>query len=1269
MTFQVDQNKQTPYDPIFDEMTEKYGLPGGLLKTTALIENRNNIQNRVSPKGASGVMQVMPANYKSLGITNPNDPRQSIEGAAKLYTQLLSQYDGDVGAAMAHYNGGTTSGKRYQEGKALNPETTEYIKYASPYLESVGKPSKYAQSIESAADVQLGGLAPSDLPLPQDYETGEGYAESLNDKFERELQEESKFFQLSLDDALKYGYKQTLTSAIGHAWDREEDPNFELSQEQFDAIKRQFPQGLSEGQEQRVYNSRSEADLQFNLERISTDNDFARRLGNQSGADAVGGYAGLFAGSMFDPAALPLGTFGLAGRAIKGGGAVASVGRGAIEGATATAIVSPAIQMIDKGHVDGREMLLNVAAGSMMGGIMNGAAAKVFGKHEAAWTRETEQPTVGRAEQSPDYQPQPEMAEGHVVNFNDAVDTSVAADGSIVGVGPTAVNRAAQSWDESVTPEMQRVLDRRKLWYGNETRQKVTGWADSEGVKLANSQDKVARFVGAMWAGNAAGIGRTEARNAATIKSMLNEQLRHTHIARIKEVYEGYLTPAEKLDYMAGGSADAQARFSKEVQMERYRHRLYRNEHEGSSDGYTSDAPAAVQRAAKVVDDMYSDTKAMHQQADTRHADQLRDSDPIGYIEQRTDFNKLQTLSPGERKAFLDMVKDDYHAEATAKINKMREERDAWIEQAYKRAEQALDGAAAKGEPKKAEWVDAFLKDPQAYFDKHIEAMSKKLHDQMDKRASHWWENAISNPEMRYQNSEAGLITLMREMSDEWFTGREVDADLVKSFQKSVTEKWADTSRRELNMLNSRTVDGKEVHLLDMFQHDIFSTMTRNINDTSGRVAMAKMGWKNDQDVADTLTALAQSGSTPRELQAAKQISDIILNRAGGLDDSPLVQSISNLTHAAMMGKLATSLVADIPTMVGNLGIGGMAKAMGKMTASVVDGSLFVKNGRMTKLGSDLDAYLVGLTGHDHQLWVPQQLNSDGMAMEAGGSLLRRSAAASRMTNTLSGANAMSRMIGTAVTQTTTKAFHKLLRTGKGISENRLADVGLHGKELARVKKQFDKHAGAKDFGLDKWDDPFAREQFVSAVHRFTNQNRIDAQYAGELPKWTRDNMLGVLFARFRAIGIRAQEKILVRNLTLGDSNTAAMLVSGLAWASFLAYARIHLDAATSKDGKKVLDDRLNPMGFADTVMRLSSVMGLGSELTGLADLMTGGGVVGGSDTPLTGAVGNLTGAATSIGKAATGAGTWEQAASANFKLLPGSNTYILMGAKKALED
>src|SRR5699024_9014258 len=208
---------------------------------------------------------------------------------------------------------------------------------------------------------------------------------------------------------------------------------------------------------------------------------------------------------------------------------------------------------------------------------------------------------------------------------------------------------------------------------------------------------------------------------------------------------------------------DVQARFSREVQLERYRHRLYRAEH-GDSKGYVSEAPAPVQQAAASLDELMGRAKKMHLDADTEHASILKDMDSVGYIEQRPDFIKINRASPEHKKAFLDMVKDDYHAEATAKINKMRSERTEWIEATYKRAEQQIDKP----------WVDAFLKDPEGYFDKHIELLSKKIHGEMDKRASHWWENALRNPEERYQNSEASLLTLAREMSDEWFTGREV---------------------------------------------------------------------------------------------------------------------------------------------------------------------------------------------------------------------------------------------------------------------------------------------------------------------------------------------------------------------------------------------------------------------------------------------------------------------------------------------------------------
>lgn len=1261
--FRVDMNKPTEYDGLAKKTEEAYGLPEGLTKLVLMIENRNNPRrDAVSPAGAEGLMQIMPANKKNLGITDSFDPEQAFMGAGKLLADALKRYDGNVGAALADYNGGPKAAERYLAGEALHPETKQYLDFAQEYLQSANPTTSYGDTVINAGINQVEAQAPSDLYQNEEQPLS-AFVTGLDEETERRLQDEAKFYDLSLNDAVKFGFKDTLTSAISHAFEREEDANYVLGDEQFNQVKQQFPQGLSADQEARIRNSRSQADFEYNVERVRQENDFGQRMATQMGWNAAGAYAGVMAGGLFDPAALPLGTFGAAGRLIKGSSALASAGRMAAEGAAATAIISPVVQQIDKGSVDAGLVLQHMGTAAAFGGglglVFRSPAVRPFDEV----TRESAQ---GRVDGNPVYQDVlPQTGDdGIVVNFNDAHDTSVGPAGEIIGVGPTAVLRHAERFDESYGSEVaDAVRARRQWWYNRDTRNKLFGWSDSEGVQLAKSKSKVARWVGAMWSGDQAGLGRQQTRTAAVLKEQMKDQMLYDYVPQMKSALEAYMTPGEKMNYMAGGAADVQARFSREVQLERYRHREYRAANGGESTGYVSEAPASVQQAAKALDDLMAKTKKMHLDADTEHASILKDMDSVGYIEQRPDFIRINRATPEERKAFLDMVKDDYHAEATAKINKMRKERTEWIEATYKRAEQALDSEGKK------EWVDDFLKDPERYFDKHIELLSKKIHSEMDKRASHWWENALRNPEERYQNSEASLLTLAREMSDEWFTGREVDADMVKDFQKALTSKWADTSRRELQMTNKRVVNGQDLYLLDMFQHDVFASTVSTVNNTAGRVAMAKLGWKTEQDIQDTLTAMYHGGATTREVEAAKHISDIILNRARGLDDAPLVQALSNMTHATMMGKLGQAILADLPMAIGNIGIGGMFDALGKMAEKVMDGSMFVRNGRLTDVGSDLDALSKGLLGHDNELWIPQQTNADGFAMEVGGSLLRRTAAGARVTNTLSGANAMAKLVGTGVTRASNKKMHTFFRTGKGISEARLADVGLTKKEITRIKKQFDQFSDKDNFGLDKWTDPLAKEDLIAAANRFAQQGMMSKSYAGDLPQWTRNTVLGYMYSRFRAIGIKAQEKVLVRNLTLADGNTIAMLTSAVAFATFLSYARIYADAATSKDGKKVLKDRLTPVGIADQVMKFTSVMGLGSEFTNILTLLTGGGVQGGSDTPLTAYPSNVGKAIGAAGRAATGDGSVGNAVAAGTKLLPGANTYQMLLLRQALQD
>jgi hypothetical protein len=80
----------------------------------------------VSPKGARGLMQIMPHTAASLGVENAFDPAANLEGGTKYLRQLLDQYGGDAGKALAAYNAGPRRVEQYG-GVPPYPETRAYI--------------------------------------------------------------------------------------------------------------------------------------------------------------------------------------------------------------------------------------------------------------------------------------------------------------------------------------------------------------------------------------------------------------------------------------------------------------------------------------------------------------------------------------------------------------------------------------------------------------------------------------------------------------------------------------------------------------------------------------------------------------------------------------------------------------------------------------------------------------------------------------------------------------------------------------------------------------------------------------------------------------------------------------------------------------------------------------------------------------------------------------------------------------------------------------
>ena len=96
---------------IFEAAGERYSISPRLLRAVAKAESGFNPRAR-SGAGAMGVMQLMPATARSLGVTDPYDPWQNIMGGAKYLKEKLDQF-GDVSLALAAYNAGPGAVRKY----------------------------------------------------------------------------------------------------------------------------------------------------------------------------------------------------------------------------------------------------------------------------------------------------------------------------------------------------------------------------------------------------------------------------------------------------------------------------------------------------------------------------------------------------------------------------------------------------------------------------------------------------------------------------------------------------------------------------------------------------------------------------------------------------------------------------------------------------------------------------------------------------------------------------------------------------------------------------------------------------------------------------------------------------------------------------------------------------------------------------------------------------------------------------------------------------
>lgn len=119
-------------EDIFTAAAEQYNVPKTLVKAIAKAESDFN-PNATSGSGAQGLMQLMPATARELGVTDAYDPYQNVMGGTKYISQLLDKYDGNVTLALAAYNAGSGNVAKYG-GVPPFKETQNYVVKVTNYM-------------------------------------------------------------------------------------------------------------------------------------------------------------------------------------------------------------------------------------------------------------------------------------------------------------------------------------------------------------------------------------------------------------------------------------------------------------------------------------------------------------------------------------------------------------------------------------------------------------------------------------------------------------------------------------------------------------------------------------------------------------------------------------------------------------------------------------------------------------------------------------------------------------------------------------------------------------------------------------------------------------------------------------------------------------------------------------------------------------------------------------------------------------------------------
>ena len=139
----------TSFDPYIEHVAAETGLSPVLIKAVALVESGFDAR-AVSPKGAQGLMQLMPGTAAQYGVVDAFDPLQNLRAGATHLRGLIDEFGGDLTLALAAYNAGSGAVRRHG-GVPDYRETRDYVRKVH---ESMGRGAPRIRTAARVAELE-----------------------------------------------------------------------------------------------------------------------------------------------------------------------------------------------------------------------------------------------------------------------------------------------------------------------------------------------------------------------------------------------------------------------------------------------------------------------------------------------------------------------------------------------------------------------------------------------------------------------------------------------------------------------------------------------------------------------------------------------------------------------------------------------------------------------------------------------------------------------------------------------------------------------------------------------------------------------------------------------------------------------------------------------------------------------------------------------------------------------------------------------------------